>query len=151
MKIYVSSSWRNGYQHDVVEKLRALGHEVYDFRGGGDGWHPDDGDGGFAWSSIDPHWKDWTPEAYVRALSHPLAEAGFNRDMDALRKSDCCIMVMPCGPSASMEMGWAVGAKKIVAVYAPDIREPDLMVKMAGCVTTRWDTIELWLRVPLEL
>ena len=151
MKIYVASSWRNGYQHDVVMKLRELGHEVYDFRAGGDGWSENDGDGGFAWSSIDRDWKEWSPEGYVRALSHPLAEDGFRRDMDALRKCDCCIMVMPCGPSASMEMGWAVGAGKIVVVYAPDIREPDLMVKMAHHVTTRWDSVALWLNVPLEV
>jgi hypothetical protein len=147
MKIYVASSWRNGYQHDVVMRLRDLGHEVYDFRGGGDGWSPVDGDGGFGWKSIDPEWKEWTPEAYVRALGHPLAVEGFNRDMDALKRAAVCIMVMPCGPSASMEMGWACGAGKLVAVFAPDIREPDLMVKMADLVTTRWESIVTWLSV----
>ena len=29
-KIYVASSWRNGYYPEVVEKLREAGHEVYD-------------------------------------------------------------------------------------------------------------------------
>jgi hypothetical protein len=32
-------------------------------------------------------------------------------------------------------MGWACGAKKEVYVYVPGLREPDLMVKMAGLVT----------------
>jgi hypothetical protein len=32
VKIYVASSWRNGQQQDVVARLRAAGHEVYDFR-----------------------------------------------------------------------------------------------------------------------
>ena len=31
-KIYVASSWRNGYYPDVVDKLREAGHDVYDFR-----------------------------------------------------------------------------------------------------------------------
>lgn len=31
-KIYVASSWRNSYYPDVVNKLRATGHDVYDFR-----------------------------------------------------------------------------------------------------------------------
>ena len=31
-KIYVASSWRNEYYHEVVEKLREAGHEMYDFR-----------------------------------------------------------------------------------------------------------------------
>lgn len=32
MKIYVASSWRNQYQPEVVATLRAVGHEVYDFK-----------------------------------------------------------------------------------------------------------------------
>lgn len=31
-KIYVASSWRNVFQQDVVDILRNLGHEVYDFK-----------------------------------------------------------------------------------------------------------------------
>ena len=43
--------------------------------------------------------------------------------------------VMPCGVSASLEAGWACGAGKLVIVYVPGLREPDLMVKMADMVT----------------
>ena len=139
MKIYVASSWRNTYQPEVVEKLRALGHEVYDFRG----------EEGFSWREVDPNWQNWTPEEYRKGLEHICAERGFKRDMDALKWADACIMVMPCGPSASMEMGYAVGAGKLVAVYMPEIREPDLMVKMADLVTTRWESIDLWLNIDL--
>jgi len=147
MKIYVASSWRNTFQQEVVAKLRGLGHEVYDFKAGGDGWSAAEGEGGFGWRFIDPNWQNWTPAEYVAALSHPLAIEGFNRDMDALKRADCCIMVMPCGPSASMEMGYAVGAGRLVAAYIPGTREPDLMVKMADIVTTRWSAIEVWLNV----
>ena len=43
--------------------------------------------------------------------------------MDALEQSDACIMVLPCGPSASMEMGWACGAgKPTVSLYPRDAR-----------------------------
>lgn len=59
MKIYVASSWRCEYQPIAVESLRALGHEVYDFRGAGTGWGEIEGaDGGFHWSEVDPNWKD---------------------------------------------------------------------------------------------
>ena len=47
-KIYVASSWRNVFQQDVVDILRDLGHEVYDFK------NPPHGNGGFQWSDIDP-------------------------------------------------------------------------------------------------
>jgi hypothetical protein len=35
-----------------------------------------------------------------------------------------------------MEMGWAVAAGKHVIVYVPEVREPDLMVKIAPEITT---------------
>lgn len=134
MKIYVASSWRNDFQPTVVAALREDGHEVYDFKGAE----------GFHWSEVDPHWKNWTPDEYVAGLSHHCADRGFGRDMQALCECDMCVMVMPCGPSASMEMGWACGAGKQVAVYIPGLREPDLMVKMAALVTTSLDDIRAW-------
>ena len=143
MRIYVASSWRNQFQQGVVTALRSDGHQVYDFKGDGDGWGESSGPGGFHWKECAQpgmDWQQWTASEYIEALDHPRAEEGFRRDMDALEQCDICVMVMPCGPSASMEMGWACGAKKDVYVYVPGLREPDLMVKMAGLVT---DDLEL--------
>lgn len=157
MKIYVASSWRCPFQPEVVQRLRALGHEVYDFRGCDTGWDsPNDRTGvpgGFSWSDVDPDWKNWPEDIprYLRGLEHPRAIEGFNRDMNALKLADACILVNPCGQSAHAELGWAAGAGKLTAAYCPAIREPDLMLKMAGHVTNQWDSIEHWLRVPLEL
>lgn len=137
MKIYVASSWRNDFQQGVVTSLRSLGHEVYDFK---------DSDG-FHWTEADTEWRRW-PEnvkSYLAGLNHPCAVRGFRRDMEALKACDVCIMVMPCGVSAAMEMGWAVGAGRPVAVYTPGIREPDLMVKMASLITDEWDTVLAWI------
>jgi hypothetical protein len=131
MKIYVASSWRNKHQPGVVTALRKAGFEVYDFR---------DSEG-FNWSEVDPNWLTWTPEQYLTGLRHPLADRGFNRDMQALRDSDACVYVMPCGPSASMEMGWMAGRGREVIVYIPELREPDLMVKMADFVTDSLDAV----------
>jgi hypothetical protein len=148
MKIYVASSWRNEFQEGVVARLRTIGHQVYDFRGTGDGWgNSEDGPGGFGWHEIDADWKNWPAnlDRYVGALDHPRAIEGFLRDMDALRAADICVMVNPCGQSAHAEMGWACGAGKPTAVYIAGIREPDLMVKMADIVTTSWTDVELWI------
>ena len=154
MRIYVASSWRCPFQPEVVEKLRVLGHEVYDFRGPGTGWGETQGSrGGFHWSEVDPAWQSWPDDVprYLRGLKHPRAVEGYNRDMDALKRADACILVNPCGQSAHAELGWAAGAGKLTAAYCPAIREPDLMLKMAGHITNQWDSIELWLRVPLEM
>lgn len=154
MRVYVASSWRCKYQPEAVRRLRALGHEVYDFRGPGTGWGEMDGaDGGLRWLEVDPEWQSWAADIkrYLRGLTHPRAIEGFNRDMDALRRCDACILVNPCGQSAHAELGWAAGAGKLTAAWCPEIREPDLMLKMAGHITDSWDSIELWLRVPLEV
>ena len=74
MKIYVASSWRCQFQPRAVQQLRALGHEVYDFRGKGTGWGDEIG------------CKDC-------GLEHPYAIEGFRRDMDALKMADACILV----------------------------------------------------------
>jgi hypothetical protein len=123
MKIYVASSWRNSFQPQVVATLKAHGHEVYDFR------NPTEGNKGFHWSEIDPEWKSWSVEEYVEALDHPVAEAGFKMDYDALNWCEACVGVMPFGRSASLELGYACGAGKLTAIVLHD-GEPELMVKM---------------------
>lgn len=143
MKIYVATSWRNEFQPLVVAELREDGHQVYDFR------HPEPGNEGFSWSAIHPEWQEWTVPQYLSALDHPIAEGGFLIDMNALRDADMCVMVMPCGMSASLEMGYAVGAGKLTAVYVPGMREPDLMVKMADFVTDDLTALCNWARAGL--
>lgn len=113
MKIYVASSWRNLYQPEVVRVLREAGNEVYDFR------HPQAGNEGFHWSEIDGGWQRWGFEAYREALSHSVAEAGFESDMNALRWCDAVIMVMPAGKSSHLELGWAAGRGKTTAILYP--------------------------------
>lgn len=140
MKIYVASSWRNEFQPLVVSELREDGHSVYDFR------HPEEGNDGFSWRAIGDGWQAWTVPEYLAALRHPIAAHGFDLDMQALKAADICIMVMPCGMSASLETGYAVGAGKPTAVYVPAMREPDLMVKMTDFVTDDLVALCQWAR-----
>jgi hypothetical protein len=130
VKVYVASSWRNEHQPQIVEALRLVGHDVYDFR------QPVPGDNGFHWTAIDPDWKAWTPERYIGALDHPIARAGFRADMDALRACDACILVLPCGRSAHLELGWAAGAGKITVALMLEPAEPELMYRMLDAICT---------------
>jgi nucleoside 2-deoxyribosyltransferase len=133
MKIYVASSWRNTEQSFVVACLRVAGHDVYDFR------NPAPGDNGFHWSEIDPAWQQWTPERFREALNHPIAQDGFRKDMTALRDCDACVLVLPCGRSAHLELGYAVAAGKITIVLLDQNLEPELMYKMVDrmCVSVK--------------
>lgn len=135
MRVYVASSWRNELQPSVVEALRAEGHEVYDFR------NPAPGNHGFHWSEIDPDWKRWTPEQFREALKHPVAKAGFKTDMDALESCDACVLVMPCGRSAHLEAGFAMGSGKPTAILLAD-GEPELMYRMARACVTLAEVVE---------
>lgn len=123
MNIYVASSWRNEKQPEVVQALRAAGHDVYDFR------NPRPGGNGFHWSEIDTEWKSWTQERYREALDHPIAVAGFRSDMDALVDADAVVAVQPFGRSTALELGYACGDGKLTIVLLAD-GEPELMVKM---------------------
>lgn len=132
-KIYVASSWRNEKQPEVVQALRDDAHFVYDFK---------DADG-FHWSEIDPNWKSWDSETFVDALQHPLAIKGFDRDMHALSHADICVLVMPCGRSAHLEAGWAVGAGKPTAVLLSG-GEPELMYSMFDFASEHLLDIRTW-------
>lgn len=136
MKIYVASSWRNVIQPGIVHALRRCGHDVYDFR------NPAPANKGFAWSEIDPGWRDWTPEKYREALQHPIAERGYNFDIQALKACERCVLVLPSGRSASWEFGYAMGQGKVGYVVQFDMVEPELMYREAILITTMDELFE---------
>ena len=130
-KIYLASSWRNENQPGLVSLLRDRGHEVYDFR------HPSEVDEGFAWSEIDEDWLNWTPAAFLGKLTtHPRAASGYAFDKKALDWCDTCVLLLPCGRSAHLEAGYAIGqGKRTVIVLSERGFEPELMYLMAtACV-----------------
>lgn len=119
----MASSWSNEYQPRIVAFLRERGHEVYDFR------NPERKTD-FRWSQISGNWEKMETDEYLDALEHPLAEAGFRSDFDAMRQADVCVLVLPCGASAHSEAGWMKGAGKKVIVYRNRPQRPELMYKL---------------------
>ncbi|HET9958576.1 MAG TPA: hypothetical protein VFQ61_28975 [Polyangiaceae bacterium] len=97
---------------------------MYDFR------NPGVGEEGFLWSQVASSWQGWTVEEFRSALKHGLARHAFERDQRALEWCDCCVLVLPSGMSAHLEAGWCAGRGKPVLVYAPEIREAELMYKL---------------------
>jgi hypothetical protein len=139
MYIYVASSWRNPHQPAIVSMLRGAGHDVYDFR------NPKLDDDGFRWSEIDPHWQHWSVDQYRQALGHPLAELGFAQDKLALQMADVTVLVLPCGRSAHLELGYAIGLKQRTAILMLEPSEPELMYKLADVICSSVDELLTWL------
>lgn len=133
MKIYVASSWRNIRQPDIVCALRSHGYEVYDFR------HPAEGNNGFQWSEIDPEWGNWDAAQLIDGLSSSVADTAFGFDFEAMKDCDAAVLVLPCGKSAHLELGWFVGVGKPTWILLEDRPEPELMYKMATSIVPDLD------------
>ncbi len=136
MRIYVASSWRNERQQEIVRSLRGEGHEVYDFK------NPRGGENGFHWSNIDATWQDWSPKDYRQnLLTAREAAYGYMSDMRAMEWCEAMLLVMPCGRSAHLEMGWAAGARKITGYLIEDAFEPELMTLMCDDIFVSLDEV----------
>lgn len=128
MRIYVASSWRNEQQQSVVARLRAEGHEVYDFK------NPAPGNHGFGWKQCTPLDPPWTADVTRSVLDSGIAKNAFALDSGAMRWADAIVMLQPCGRSASWEAGWGAGAGKLTITLLADHQEPELMVKLGDHV-----------------
>lgn len=143
--VYVASSWRCPMQPAVVAVLRAAGIDCYDFK---------DSEG-FHWSEVMPSYRgDNAPanvDDYLAALDHPRSIQGYERDMTAMEKADTFVLVLPCGRSAHLELGWAVGQGKRTAIVLDpnDDNEvtPELMYRMVDHVAPSMLDLLGWLGV----
>lgn len=146
LSIYVASSWRNPTQPSVVAALRSVGHEVYDFR------EPESGDSGFHWADVYGRPGDAAERVegvpaseMIAGLDHPLAVTGFGLDMAAMEKCDTCVLVLPCGRSAHLELGWFVGQGRRTAILLEDPCQPELMYRMVDFIAPSLDDLLSWL------
>lgn len=165
--IYVASSWRNPLHIGVVAALQAAARaqgsqfEPYDFR------HPEPGDDGFHWSEVgmpsyDRATNSLVPASeYLAGLEHPRAVEGFKKDFDAMQRCSTCVLVLPCGRSAHLELGWFVGKGKLTAILLSDepgagkphpppgeaMVVPELMYKMVDYIAPSLFDLLGWLGV----
>ena len=143
--VYVASSWRNYFQPGIISVLKAAGIPAYDFR---------EPTSAFAWEQVMPHYTPGSEDIaivdYLEAMKHPLAQAGLARDKAALDKADTLILVPPCGKSAHLELGYAIGQGKrtcILIPSEPDSIQPELMYGLADYMTTSMMDLLSWLGV----
>jgi hypothetical protein len=143
--VYVASSWRCLMQEAVVCTLKAAGIPHYDFKnppgGAGFGW-------GEVMPSFDVNRQEVHQDDYLAGLEHPRAIEGFGADFAAMEKADIFVLVLPCGRSAHLELGWAVGAGKRTAVLLDGpLVQPELMYKMVDHISPSMIDLLGWLGV----
>lgn len=164
--VYVASSWRNHVHTAVCAALRSVGIDHYDFK------NPPGGTG-FSWREVKtPEFlsvpaqdvvtgetvdvqtrvrakgSDWEEvDEYLRMIAHPRAIEGFDSDFAAMKRADTFVMVLPCGKSAHLELGWAVGAGKRTAILLEDPVEPELMYRMVDYLAPSLLDLLGWLGV----
>jgi hypothetical protein len=145
--VYVASSWRNSVQQQVVAALRDAGIDCYDFK------NPESGTG-FSWKEVKAgstpgiaaKGSDWeTAQDYLQMVAHPRAIEGFDADFAAMVRADTFVMVLPCGKSAHLELGWAIGAGKRTAILLEDPIEPELMYRAADYLAPSLPDLLRWL------
>lgn len=142
-RVYVASSWRNDAQPHVVKYLRDLNAEVYDFK------NPGKATNGFHWSEVMPSFDSKAQvcdqKDYLVALDHERSKEGFNSDFNAMQWADCCVLVLPCGRSAHLELGWFVGIGKPTAIIldGPKVT-PELMYRMVSHIATDVNHLREW-------
>lgn len=152
--IYVASSWRNPVQIGVIHALRAAGLEAYDFR------KPKTHNDGFHWSEVMPsvayggsgelrhvQAQSASAEDFLVALEHERCIEGFGLDFGAMQECDTCVLVLPCGRSAHLELGWFVGQGRKTAILLDDPVTPELMYRMVDYVAPSLFDLLGWLGV----
>lgn len=131
INIYVASSWKNSSQQTLVQMLVDKGYNVYDFK------HPnniidDSMKNGFHWSDVDPNYKNLDSEALLKLFEHQKVQNHFYIDFNALDNCDICILLLPCGKSAHIEAGYAVGRGKETIICTNGERTDEIMYLMCG-------------------
>ena len=114
MKIYIASSWSNPYLDDIASILNDRNHQVHDFRANG------------ATRPAPPPLTDGSLDSVMSFLHLPSVQSRYQLQCAALVDAEILLCVLPCGRSAHVELGMALGLS-IPAVLVNDGSEPDLM------------------------
>jgi len=107
-KVYIASSWKNAaIVRILADELRKWGHEVYDFT---DPQH-------FIFN-ITEEAKDVRDKVdWIQCGTFPSTQQACDNDKAGLDWCDAVLLLLPCGRSAHLEAGIALGQGKQLIIY----------------------------------
>lgn len=132
MKIYLIGALKNRNIIEIGNKIRELGHEVFD------DWiatHPESDQ--LLWQ-----YEKARGRTYREALNGYAAQNNFQFDMKHLRECDIAVLCLPAGKSGHMELGFVLGQGKLGFILLD--KEPDrldLMQAMASDIFPDLETL----------
>ena len=122
MNVYLIGALKNRGIIELANEIRALGFEVFD-----DWISPGE--------EADEKWQEYEAirgRSYKEALFGTHADTVFNYDLEHLRAADIVVLVLPCGKSAHLELGWAIGKGKIgYVLFDEEPTRYDIMYRFA--------------------
>jgi len=120
--IYLIGSLRNPKVPLVAKELRQHGFDVFDE------WYA-------AGPTTDEDWQRYESirgRTYKEALAGKHAKDVFEFDLANLKVSDIGVLVLPCGKSAHLELGWMIGqGKQGYILFDKEPERYDIMVQFA--------------------
>jgi len=139
MKIYLASSWKNKKTVDhVAKELSNLGHEVDNFT------DPFSGKFVFSWTELPQEiLQDLNANTFLKDWR---TQKAFEQDKEKIDRADAVVMIMPCGRSSHLELGYAAGKGKKTIIYYPGgfvKGEFETMYGFANVVTSCIEDIQM--------
>lgn len=131
MKIYLIGSLRNLMIPEIAVKIRAAGFDVFD-----DWYAPG--------PEADDYWKNYEEvrgRNYLDALEGHAAKHIFEFDKKHLDEADCSVLILPCGKSGHLELGYMIGKGKPGYILLDNPERWDVMYQFANGIYADLDTL----------
>lgn len=131
MKIYLIGSLRNEKIPEIAIKIRNAGFDVFD-----DWYAPG--------PEADDYWKNYEQvrgRNYLEALEGHAAKNIFAFDKKHLDAADAAVLILPCGKSGHLELGYTIGRGKPGFILLNEPDRWDVMYQFATGMFAELDTL----------
>lgn len=131
MKIYLIGSLRNNLIPEIAIKIRNAGFDVFD-----DWYAPG--------PEADDYWKSYElvrGRNYLEALEGHAAKQIFDFDKKHLDAAAAAVLVLPCGKSGHLELGYTIGRGKPGFILLDEPDRWDVMYQFATGLYVELETL----------